>query len=495
MTIEEINHIISKGEGINTEFKSAEFELSKNTFETICAFLNRSGGTLIFGVADNGSINGIIDWAVQSILDTLVTGFNDPQQLNPTFYLAPQHIAVDGKNIVYLKIPESSQVHKTGGRIFDRNEDGDFDITGNHELVKNLYQRKSNIFTENTIYPYLQITDLRDDLINKVRIMAGNSRPNHPWQSMNNEELLKSARLYQTNFKTNESGYTLAAALIFGKDEVIQSILPAYKTDALVRIKDTDRYDDRDEVRTNLIESYDRLMQFIRKHLPDPFYLEGDQRISLRDIIFREAIINTLIHREFTNAYPARLIIDNEKVTIDNWNLPVKHGLIAPKHFYTHPKNPNILQVFKEIRYADELGSGVRNIFKYSKTYSGGMQSEIREMDVFKIIIPYKKQTRTATFIEKPDMDFDERIKNILTDNLVDISDDRIKRLVRIVRWILQNPRTKLIDLQKEFNISKRTSINDLQELKAVIEYVGSKKTGGFFIKDEIVKQIEIKTK
>lgn len=173
---------------------------------------------------------------------------------------------------------------------------------------------------------------------------------------MTNEEILKSARLYQTNFKTNESGYTLAAALIFGKDEVLQSILPAYKTDALVRIVNTDRYDDRDEVKTNLIESYDRLMQFIRKHLPDPFFLEGDQRISLRDIIFREAIINTLIHREFTNAYPARIVIDHEKVTIDNWNLPVKHGLIAPKHFYTHPKNPNILQVFKEIRYADELG-------------------------------------------------------------------------------------------------------------------------------------------
>jgi ATP-dependent DNA helicase RecG len=64
----------------------------------------------------------------------------------------------------------------------------------------------------------------------------------------------------------------------------------------LVRIVNTDRYDDRLEVRTNLFESYDLLMDFIRKHLPDPFFPENNQRISLRDKIFREVIANTLVH-------------------------------------------------------------------------------------------------------------------------------------------------------------------------------------------------------
>jgi hypothetical protein len=30
---------------------------------------------------------------------------------------------------------ESSQVHSTSGKIFDRNSDGDFNISGNHRLV------------------------------------------------------------------------------------------------------------------------------------------------------------------------------------------------------------------------------------------------------------------------------------------------------------------------------------------------------------------------
>jgi ATP-dependent DNA helicase RecG len=48
-----------------------------------------------------------------------------------------------------------------------------------------------------------------------------------------------------------------------------------------------DRYDDRDLVRTNLIDTYDRILAFVKKHLPDPFYLEGIERRSLRDAIFR----------------------------------------------------------------------------------------------------------------------------------------------------------------------------------------------------------------
>jgi ATP-dependent DNA helicase RecG len=38
--------------------------------------------------------------------------------------------------------------------------------------------------------------------------------------------------------------------------------MPHYKTDAMLRKENLDRYDDRDDIRTNLIESFDRLMAF-----------------------------------------------------------------------------------------------------------------------------------------------------------------------------------------------------------------------------------------
>jgi len=88
--------------------------------------------------------------------------------------------------------------------------------------------------------------------------------------------------------------------------------LPHFRTDAILRRENRDRYDDRDDIRTNLIDSYDRLLSFGEKHLSDPFYMENDQSVSLRGHILREVISNILIHREYINAFPAKFIIDHE---------------------------------------------------------------------------------------------------------------------------------------------------------------------------------------
>jgi ATP-dependent DNA helicase RecG len=132
-------------------------------------------------------------------------------------------------------------------------------------------------------------------------------------------------------------------------------------------------------------------MQFIAKHLNDKFYLEGDQRVSLRDKIFREAISNLLIHREFSNPFPAKLVVEKDRVYIENGNKPHGNGMIDPEDFSPYPKNPKIAKFFKEIGWVDELGSGVRNIYKYNKIYSGA-DPEFIEGDVFKTIIPLTVQ-------------------------------------------------------------------------------------------------------
>ena len=55
--------------------------------------------------------------------------------------------------------------------------------------------------------------------------------------------------------------------------------------------------------------------------------------------------------------------------------------------FEPFPKNPPISKVFREIGLADELGSGMRNTYKYTKLYSGA-EPEFIEGDVFRTIIP-----------------------------------------------------------------------------------------------------------
>lgn len=75
-------------------------------------------------------------------------------------------------------------------------------------------------------------------------------------------------------------GLTLAAILLFGSDSLIGSVLPYHKTDAIYRVHSMDRYDDRDVVITNLLDSYDRLIRFGQKHLNDTFVLDGLQNVS-----------------------------------------------------------------------------------------------------------------------------------------------------------------------------------------------------------------------
>jgi ATP-dependent DNA helicase RecG len=390
MTSEKFKDILQKGESIDIEFKTSQFELNKDTFQSICAFLNRRGGHLLLGVKNDGTVEGILEDCVQDIVNNIVTNANNSQKLSPPFYLSTQVIDYEGKKVIYLYVPESSQVHSANGKIFDRNEDGDFDITRQTEQVTQLYLRKQTTYSENRIYPYVKLSDFKQELFGRVRTLAKNERADHPWQDMKDEELLRSAGLFKYDHHNGKYGYTLAAVLLLGKDEVIQSILPHHKTDAILRVENVDRYDDRDDIRTNLIESYDRLMAFVRKHLPDKFYQEGEQRISLRDRIFREVVGNLLIHREFANAFPAKLIIEKDRVLAENWNRPHDIGAIDPANFSPYPKNPVIAKFFKEIGRVDELGSGVRNTFKYCGSYSPGVKPEFIEDDIFRTTIPLK---------------------------------------------------------------------------------------------------------
>lgn len=397
MTASQLQHIIQQGESITVEFKTSKEKLNKDAFDSICAFLNRRGGYLILGVNDNKEVTGVDADAVQGILDTLAVNANNPQKLNPPYYLSPEVVEIEGKKVIVVYVPESSQVHSTAGKIFDRNEDGDFNITNNSELVTQIYLRKQKTYTENEVFPFVTIDDFKSELFDKVRALARSQRPNHPWVSMSNEDLLKSAGLYKQDVQTGKYGYTLAAILLLGKDEVVLSALPHHKTDALVRIENTDRYDDRDDIRVNLLESYERLMAFITKHLPDRFYQEGDQRISLRDHIFREVIGNLLIHREFANGFPAKLIIEKDRVITENWNKPHGHGNINPANFTPYPKNPMIARFFKEIGWVDELGSGVRKVFRFTPLYTPGAKPVFVEEDVFKTIIPLVSGTTQKT--------------------------------------------------------------------------------------------------
>ncbi|MEA3486855.1 MAG: AAA family ATPase, partial [Thermodesulfobacteriota bacterium] len=88
------------------------------------------------------------------------------------------------------------------------------------------------------------------------------------------------------------------------------------------------------------------------------------------------------------NAFPAKFIIERGQVRTENSNKPHGFGLINPATFSPFPKNPVIARFFREIGRADELGSGVRKLMKYGRSY-GGSDPELIEGDVFRMIVKY----------------------------------------------------------------------------------------------------------
>jgi len=152
-----------------------------------------------------------------------------------------------------------------------------------------------------------------------------------------------------------------------------------------------ERYDDRDVIITNLIDSYTRLMEFVKKHTNDKFYLNKDSQVQMiRDNLAREICVNLLIHRELSDGATSRIIITKDNIYTENPSRPRYRGFLTVDNYIPYSKNPKIAKVFREIGLADELGSGVRRITEYTHIYSG-KDPIIEEGDVFNVTIPLNK--------------------------------------------------------------------------------------------------------
>jgi ATP-dependent DNA helicase RecG len=239
MTPEHIKKLLAEGEGITIECKECVDGLNNSVWETVCSFSNSCGGHLILGALDDGAPIGVNPKAAPQMKKNFVGILNDPQKTSPALLLSLEEVELDGKLLLYVYVPISSQIQSCSGRIYDRNEDGDFNITNSSDLVAQLSVRKSNQFTEREIFAYVTERELRLDLVERAQKMAVANNYEHPWRAMNPAELFRSAGLYDEDWMTGKKGFNLAAILLFGRDDVIRSCAPGCMTDALLRRLDT----------------------------------------------------------------------------------------------------------------------------------------------------------------------------------------------------------------------------------------------------------------
>ena len=223
----------------------------------------------------------------------------------------------------------------------------------------------------------------------------------------------------------------------------------------IYRVENVDRYDDRLQVTTNLIEAYDLLMEFVAKHTSDKFCLIDNVNTSIRGIIAREVIGNILVHRDYSSAFPAKVIIEKDWLKTENWCIPRRHGNIMSDEFTPYPKNPLIQQFFANIGRTDTIGSGVRNLYKYTPIYSDGGKPELIEDDVFRITIPLDKMAADEAREQKILSEREQKIYNMICENL----------------------HLSVEQVMAELDISRATVFRDYAKIKKVTGAMYDKKT------------------
>ncbi|MCP5046035.1 MAG: AAA family ATPase [bacterium] len=434
MRLEKILSLLAQKESRILEFKEARRDVPSSLFETVCSFLNRDGGDIFLGVHDSGEIIGIEEPVIDKMIREITINSNNPQVLDPPFILFPEKINVEGRWILYIQIPESSSVFRCKGIVYDRSADGDFKLKG-PERIAALTNKKKGFYSEARVYPFIELSGLDAGVIQKTRNRIYSRNPEHPWLPLSDEEMLARAGLIKKDIDTGIKGLTLAAVLLFGKEETIQSIIPQYKIDVLVKRHNLSRYDDRLDVRSNLLEAYPTIMSFLGRYLPDPFYMEKDVRLSLREKIFREAVANLLVHREYLHQYPARIIITSEQVVFTNPCNPAFKGNIEVNNYYPHQKNPLISKFFLQLGWVEEIGSGIYNINKYLPLYSPGRKAHFVEDVIFTTTIPIPN----LDDLQKRDMKgttTHDTIHDTIHDTMHDTMHDAIKitKLLKILK-------------------------------------------------------------
>ena len=85
------------------------------------------------------------------------------------------------------------------------------------------------------------------------------------------------------------------------------------------------------------------------------------------------------------------MVIEKERIFTENSNRAHGFGNLNLATFEPFPKNPTISKVCREIGFADELGSGMRNTYKYTRLYSGA-EPQFVKGDIFRTISPLAKQ-------------------------------------------------------------------------------------------------------
>ena len=488
-----------KGEDTRIEYKTCTEEISESLYESVCSFLNHSGGQILVGVQNDGTIIGVNPDKVEQLRTDIVNCINNPELFLPCPYFTPRIMEVEGKSVMLLDIPCGQYVYRFKGRYWDRNDDADIDVTDQPELLLSIFERKNPHLFEERFVEGLTMEGLDPNTFQYCRNIIQARQLSHAWLKLSDEEILTATHLAIRDGDKLKIKY--AALILFGTEDALAELMPRYRFEALFHMctyadyedmnKFPNRYDDRRTIRQNLIRVYDQLAEFVARYMPDKFYMspETGQREDLRWNLMREIVGNMCVHTDFSSGYACFFHVFKDRVLTKNPTrlLPeIPEGELTIHQLSNYTKNPLLARVFHELHWVEDLGSGVRNILRYAPLYYPKYNIEINSGQQFLFSITYADAQESGQMSKGA-----ENVQGQMSkENVQELSDGELslkpfeskrskdkkkRRIQAIMSMIAKNSHVSLTAMANQLDVSTKTIWRDLTELKeqGVLERIG----------------------
>lgn len=341
-------------------------ELAKD----VVAFANKKGGFLFIGIEDKSKeINTEFKYTDKKIFE-LIRQIQD--RTVPSITLTPHKLKVNNTELLVLEIPFTTQLHRTSkGEYVIRSNDGNRSIES-YEMATIQAEKGLIVYDQKTWdlpfisketdkqgnpIPGWQDIDKTRDLFLRIQ----KEKPQSPYLKNNSPEFTETLGLIKE--ENGKSLPTTTGILFIGNQKALKEV--PYNQIKYIRYYEDGTYTPF-EYSGNLIEIADACFQQLKSETKVKEFHFGLFREYIEDypdVVLRELLINAIAHRD----YSRQQIIEIRKY-------PNYLEFESPGHFpqgidetnflrKTNPRNPGIMDVLREINYAEKAGSGFDKIF------------------------------------------------------------------------------------------------------------------------------------
>ena len=515
MNIDDFAEILKIGESINTEFKSwnkvSDMKKRINlAVDELIAFANNKGGTLYFGVEDNGEVTGCDgNYDLQNIIESIY------EKTRPSIFVDPEEIEYNGKKVIALTVASDGITHATtDGRCLKR-------------LGKNskpFYpDEMSNRYSEiqSSDFSGRILSDSTEDDINKLEVYKLKEKlkarnPESTLADMDDIAFLRDLALVKSD--SGNIKLTVAGLLFVGKEQAINRLLPQAEVIYLhYSESNLEEYDARLDMKAPIISVIDRLSEKIQDSNRIVNVQVGLFRLEIVDFpekVFQEALLNALSHRDYQSQgavyvkhYPDKIVIENPGAFLDG---------ITENNIITHPSVPRnklIAETLQHLKYVQRTGQGVDIIFRemissgkpfpeyksYNDAVSLTIYSAIDDMDFVKfianeenglsrnfslselMILRYLKDNRKITMSEAESLIQEARdqaqnaCNNLKRYGLIELSGNEYMLTAKIYD-----------ELKNPVDYTKDKAIQYIKAREMILEYIRDRG----FINNELVREL-----